>query len=124
MLEEVVARGVHSLRRARWLCALSECVLAWTPGGAGEAGRCLVLSGGAVVARHDVDAAGVVSVPAVRRVPLRERQASIDLAAYDRLSVLSRELKALVPVVEKVTLRLGSGAVLDRTALGEALRCR
>ena len=124
VLEEVVARGVHSLRRARWLCALSECVLAWTPGGAGEAGRCLVLSGGAVVARHDVDAAGVVSVPAVRRVPLRERQASIDLAAYDRLSVLSRELKALVPAVEKVTLRLGSGAVLDRTALGEALRCR
>ena len=46
------------------------------------------------------------------------------LAAYDRLSVLSRELKALVPAVGKVTLRLGSGAVLDRTALGEALRCR
>jgi hypothetical protein len=123
VLEEVVARGAHSLRRARWLCALSECALAWTPGGAAEEGRCLVLSGGAVVAGHDLNATGGVPVPPGPAVPLLQRQESIDLAAYDRLSALSRELRALVSGAGQVSLRLGPDAVLDRKALGEALRC-
>jgi DNA polymerase-3 subunit epsilon len=122
VLEEVVARGAHTLRRARWLCALSECALAWTPGHDAPTRRCLVVSGGVVVARRDLLPGDDVPTPGA--VPLRQRQESIDLAAYDRLSALSRELKALVAGDQDVTLRLGSHAVLDEKALGEALRCR
>ena len=123
VLEEVVARGAHVVRRSRWLCALSECALAWTPGDAAGERRCLVLSRGAVVARHDLDAHDSVATPPGQALPLRERQESIDLATYDRLSALSRELRALASGDGEVTLSLGSGSVLDRTALREALRC-
>jgi hypothetical protein len=80
------------------------------------------VSHGAVVARRDLHTGDAVPTPAA--VPLRARQESVDLAAYDRLSALSRELKVLVAGKGDVTLRLGPDAVLDRKALGEALRCR
>jgi hypothetical protein len=54
-------------------------------------------------------------------VPLRRRQEALDLAAYDRLSALSRELKALVSGAERVTLRLGPASHLDREALARVL---
>jgi DNA polymerase-3 subunit epsilon len=123
-LEDVVARGAHALRRARWLCALSECSLVWTPDRAAGAGRCLVLSRGTVVAGHEPSPGSGAPLPPGHAVPLRERQESIDLAAYDRLSTLSRELKALVAGAGTVTLRLGPDTVLDRKAVGEALRGR
>lgn len=122
-LEDVVVRGAHALRRARWLCALSECSLDWTPDPATGAARCLVLSRGGIVAVHDPSPDGGAPVPPGHALPLRERQESLDLAAYDRLSALSRELKALAAGVGPVTVRLGPHALLDRNALGQALRC-
>jgi hypothetical protein len=47
----------------------------------------------------------------------------MDLAAYDRLSALSRELRALVSGTARIELRLGPDSALDRRALGQALRC-
>jgi hypothetical protein len=82
-----------------------------------------VLERGAVAGRCDLGEGGDVPVPPGHAAPLGERQASIDLAAYDRLSTLSRELKALVAAGDPVTLRLGPDAVLDGKGLEEALRC-
>jgi hypothetical protein len=120
-LEEVVERGVHALRRARWLCALSECTLVWKPDRSGAARRCLLLSRGAVVATRHLDEGDAVPFPR-HSVPLLERQQSLDLAAYDRLSALSRELKALVSGAAPLALRLASHTVLDGAAVGKALR--
>ena len=123
LLEDVVARGAHALRRSRWLCALGECSVAWTPDEAAGRPQCLVLSRGAIVARCSPEAGDDVPIPPGHAVPRRERQESIDLATYDRLSALSRELRALVSVSARVTLRLGPDTLLDRKALGPALRC-
>jgi len=51
------------------------------------------------------------------------RQRAVDLAAYDRLSVLSRELKMLVSGPDPVALRLGPTTALNRETLTRALRC-
>jgi DNA polymerase-3 subunit epsilon len=122
-LEQVVARGAHALRRSRWLCALSECSLAWAPDDDEMPRRCLVLSRGAVVASQDLPADEALPVPPGHARHRRERQEALDLAAYDRLSALSRELRGVVAGGGPVHLRLGPGAVLDRRALAEALRC-
>jgi DNA polymerase-3 subunit epsilon len=123
VLEEVVRRGAHVIRRARWLCALSECSVAWGPEDAGGPTRCLVLSGGEVISRHALEGAPPPPLPPGHAVPREERQRAIDLAAYDRLSVLSRELKTLVSGPGSVALRLGTTTVLDRETLARALRC-
>jgi DNA polymerase-3 subunit epsilon len=122
-LEEVVVRGAHVLGRSRWLCALSECSLAWRPDDGETSRRCLVLSRGAIVVRRDLAGDGAVPVPPGHAATRPERQQALDLAAYDRLSALSRELRGLVAGGGPVTLRLGPDALLDRQALDEALRC-
>jgi hypothetical protein len=76
-----------------------------------------------VVSRHELDREQVPPLPPGHSTPLEERQQAIDLATYDRLSILSRELKALVAGPGAVVLRLGPTTVLDREALARALRC-
>lgn len=121
-LESVVLRGAHVLRRARWLMALSECSVGWDSGR--EASRCLVMRGGAVASSQDLSLEKPeLPVPPGHGRALRERQEGVDLAAYDRLSVLSRELKTLVASGRPVTVCLGPDTRLERDRLGRALRC-
>ena len=53
---------------------------------------------------------------------LLERQRSFDLARYDRMSVLTRELRSLVAEARSLELRFTPGRVLDRAALSRTLR--
>jgi DNA polymerase-3 subunit epsilon len=121
-LEEVVVRGAGAIRRARWLCALSDSSVAWTPSD-GANRRCVVLSRGAIVARHDLAPGLAVPTPPGYAVPRSERQRLVDLATYDRLSALSRELRVLVSGRAQIELRLGPSSALDRSALERALQC-
>jgi hypothetical protein len=77
-----------------------------------------------VISRHELDHEEEPPLPPGHATPLEERQRTVGLATYDRLSVLSRELKALVAGPGAVVLRLGPTTVLDRKALVRALRCR
>jgi len=111
-VETVVDSGARLVRRARWLCRLSESALSWEhPHGSRSA---LVVSAGEV-------ADGVPDSPSYTR-PLLERQGSFDLARYDRLSVLTRELRSLVVEAPSLELRFTRGRVLDRAAVSRALR--
>jgi hypothetical protein len=123
-LEEVVRRGALSVRRARWLCALAESSVAWSaePEGQDASRACLVLSRGAVVERRTLAPGEALPAPPGHEAPRGQRQESIDLAAYDRLSTLSRELKRLVAEDERVALCLAPTRRLDRAALARALR--
>jgi DNA polymerase-3 subunit epsilon len=122
-LEDLVRRSAHVIRRARWLCALSECSLAWRSEDAHGPTCGLVLRRGEVVIRCELEEAQAPPLPPGHALPLEERQRALDLAAYDRLSALSRELKALVTVPGSVFLRLGTTTILDRGTLERALRC-
>lgn len=51
-----------------------------------------------------------------------ERRASFDLAAFDRLRVLTTELRGLVARTATIELRLGRSARLDRRRLQAVLR--
>jgi DNA polymerase-3 subunit epsilon len=121
-LESVVVQGAHAIGRSRWLCALSECSVAWRPSEA-EAGPryCLELSRGLVTARRELADLEAIPPPAGHAKPRGERRRDVDLAAYDRLSALSRELKRLVAVSPSVGICLGPARALDRNALAAAL---
>lgn len=95
-LEETLVRAAHAVRRARWLLRLSECSLVWAEPGA-ELLRLLVIRGGAVVERGDLEPGSQVAVPPGHARTPSERRAAFDVAAFDRLRVLTTELRALAP---------------------------
>jgi DNA polymerase-3 subunit epsilon len=120
-LEETVLRAAHGVRRGRWLVRLGECALAWAEPGA-PTRRLLVISAGAVVTRADLEPGMPLPVPPGHARTLAERRAAIDVAAFDRLRVLTTELRGLATGAASIELRLGPHARLSRARLRAVLR--
>jgi DNA polymerase-3 subunit epsilon len=115
-LEWLTIRVALARRRARWFTRLAESTLLWTERGGA---RLLKIEGGQLSVR---DPDGLAPVPAHHVRPALQRHASLTLAVFDRLRVLTTELKRLVD--EKgasATLRLGPDAVFDTAQLSRAL---
>lgn len=120
-LEQTVLRAAHAVRRARWLVRLSECALAWQDPGAGRE-RLLVLEGGAVTAGGERSPGSPLPLPPGHDRPPAQRREALDLAAFDRLRVLTTELRALADGAGTLELRLGRHARLSRRRLQAVLR--
>lgn len=115
VLGDIVTRGARAVRLARWMCRLAESSVAWTIGGRS---RNLVLEGGAIIERAD---RSVPAVPPGWKRPTRQRWGCFDLATYDRVRVLSTELRRLVDCADDVRVRFGPSELLDRERLARAL---
>jgi hypothetical protein len=102
------------VRRASFFATLSESTLLWRGRDGGDVA--LVLEGGAVRERASV----AVDPPGYRR-SFAERRRRIDLAAYDRLSALTREMRRLVKEGRFLALHLGRGVRLDSRKLARLL---
>ena len=120
-LEETLVRAAHAVRRARWLVRLSECSLAWTEPGSNEQ-RLLVVERGAVADRAYLEPGARLPVPPGHARSLVERRATFDVATFDRLRVLTTELRTLTRTAASVELRLGVHARLSGRRLQTALR--
>ena len=114
-LDEIVLRASHWVRRADWLCLLSESTLVWSE-------TALAFENGRVHRRVERAEGDAVPAPRGYRKPFAERRSSFDLATYDRLSVLTRELRALVKDDRRVELYVSAQAPLDRAKLRTMLR--
>jgi DNA polymerase-3 subunit epsilon len=120
-LEWIVRTGTHQLRLGEWLNRLVDCWLAW-PAAAGSGNwRRLLFQRGRRVSAEDVDGCPE-SAPAGWDGRVESGEAfAFDLAAYDRLRVLSSEVKRLRGEGRAVRLGLTS-AVLSGEALDDCLR--
>jgi DNA polymerase-3 subunit epsilon len=119
-LEDTVLRAAHAVRRGRWLCHLSECSLAWAEPRA-ERLRLLVIRGGTVAACADLEPGTPLPVPPGHARTLAERRTAFDVATFDRLRVLTTELRRLAAGPATVELRLGPHARLSRRRLQAVL---
>lgn len=98
------------LRRARWLCLLADADVVYREADMTRA-RVLVLSKCQIVARGELDEVLALSTLAVRKPPpLLVRKAAFDAAGYDRLRVLSTELRRVLDEGGEVVVRLGAHA--------------
>jgi DNA polymerase-3 subunit epsilon len=122
-VESLIRRGAHLIRRARWFCLLSESSLAWesrNPPGAPK--HLLVFENGAVN--------GCIRLRTEQEIPwlsgykrsLRVRQRNFDLMRYDRLRIVTTELRRLVSEGREVMLRVGPQSILGPADLQRALR--
>jgi DNA polymerase III subunit epsilon len=122
-IERMLMHWAHLVRRARWYCLLSESCVAWASADNPQVLKYLMMfeKGHAV---HK----GVL--PESRKVPeppgcwrgWRERRSHLDLAAYDRMRVVTTELRRLLCERRQIEVRLGPKARLGASELEKALQ--
>lgn len=124
-IESIIRRGAHLVRRARWFCLLSESSLAWDTGErAGGGRRLLVLRSGGIVHRENLSKGVETPPPPGCLRPLSVRRRNFDVMVYDRMRVLTTELRRLVSYEtgRNIELRLGPNAVLGDQHLHKAFQ--
>jgi DNA polymerase-3 subunit epsilon len=119
-LEWLALRGALARRRAIWLTRLVDVSVRWTePGTAGA--RLIVIENGDVVVEADVEPGATPPLPLGHARPVAARREAFTLERFDRLRVLSTELKRLAAVGAPVALRLGAAPPLADARLAAVL---
>jgi hypothetical protein len=102
------------------LTRLCDSTVVWTEPGASVC-RLIVIESGDITAREDVDPAAIPPVPAGWARSTAARRAAFTVGRFDRLRVLTTELKRVLAAGAPVSLRLGAGPALANTRLARVL---
>ncbi|HEX8793961.1 MAG TPA: GIY-YIG nuclease family protein [Polyangiaceae bacterium] len=115
--EALALRYAHAIRRGRWLTALVESTVMFCEP-PDDGARLLVIRDGEIVQRERATLDAAPPPPDGFRRSRAERHASFTIARFDRLRVLTTELKRLVATGYPVCVRLAPRATLsgDRLA--------
>ncbi len=122
-IESIIRCCAHWIRRSRWLCMLSESSLAWEIRNTkGRSKQVIVINRGEIVDRQVLAAGISPSLPPGYKTGYSSRQQNFNLITYDRLRVLTTELRRLVSEGRVVELRLGLRPILRSKELTRALK--
>jgi DNA polymerase-3 subunit epsilon len=119
-LEWLALRAALARRRAIWLTRLFDSSVVWCEP-AGNCARLIVIENSEVVLSGAVDPNATPPIPPGYRRPVAARREAFTLGSFDRLRVLTTELKRLIAAGAPVALRLGAGPALDESRLASAL---
>jgi hypothetical protein len=119
-LEWLALRAALARRRAIWLTRLFDASVVWREPG-DSCARLIVIEEGNVASSVAVDANAPPAIPPGYLRPVAARREGFTLAKFDRLRVLTTELKRLIAAGAPVSLRLGVGPALDESRLTSAL---
>jgi DNA polymerase-3 subunit epsilon len=119
-LEWLALRAALARRRAIWLTRLFDSSVVWREP-ADSCARLIVIENSEVVLSGAVDAHATPPIPPGYRRPVAARREAFTLGSFDRLRVLTTELKRLIAAGAPVALRLGVGPALDESRLASAL---
>jgi DNA polymerase-3 subunit epsilon len=119
-LEWLALRAALARRRAIWLTRLVDSSVVWRePGDSGA--RLMVIDQGDIALSGAVNGGAPPPMPPGSRRPVLARRETFTLASFDRLRILTTELKRLIAAEAPVALRLGVGPALDESRLASAL---
>ena len=119
-LEWLALRGALARRRAIWLTRLLDASVQWTEPGLTGA-RLIVIEMGEVVVNADCDGGATAPIPPGYARPVAARREAFTLARFDRLRVLTTELKRLAATGAPAAVRSGVPPPLANTRLASVL---
>ena len=94
-IEHIICHSAHMLRRARWFCILSESNLVWETLKRTDRTDWRVFKTAIYRTAVIINPAKSLPVPSQHDIPQRQRQRQLDLQTYDRLRVLTTEIRRL-----------------------------
>ncbi len=123
MLENVICRSFHLIRRARWFCLVSESSLAWQTRNDNDKRKRLIVFEQGRVALCDTLAEGQhIPIPSGHGRTFKERQNNFDINTYDRMRVVTTELRRLISEGRKIALCVRPNVTLRNIELERLLR--
>jgi DNA polymerase-3 subunit epsilon len=121
-IEKFAMRSALLIRRSRWLCLLSESSLAWAARDAKSQSKIvLLLANGAICDRQQLPLAQKTPVSSGYAKRMAQRQQMFDLTTYERLRVLTTEMRRLLAEGRQIEIRLNPKAVLSQKHLSRIL---
>jgi DNA polymerase-3 subunit epsilon len=121
-IEKFSMRSALLIRRSRWLCLLSESSLAWEDRNSeGRRKIVLLFENGAVGHRQELPIGEKTPLSARYAKRIANRQKIFDLTTYERLRVITTELRRLIAEGRKVEIRLSPNAILSNRQLAKML---
>jgi DNA polymerase-3 subunit epsilon len=122
-IESTVMRSAHMIRRARWYCLLSESCIAWaSEDDPGVLKNLLAFEKGGISHRGVLEAGQKVPAPPGFGRPWLDRRNNLDLTTYDRMRVVTTELRRLVSKGRKIELRLGPKVSMSSSELKKVMK--
>jgi DNA polymerase-3 subunit epsilon len=122
-IEQSLSRLAYLIRRSRWLCMLSESCVSWErPSDQSRQWIGLVFGNGRLVGRTNGNCPDRLSIPPGFSKDRLARQQSFDVDTYDRLRIVTTELRRLISENRDVRICLGPRVVLRRPRLDRLLR--
>ena len=113
-------RAALARRRAIWLTRSVDASVVWREPGISGA-RLMVIENGEIVVCDAVDADATPPIPPGCRRPAMARREVFTVACFDRVRVLTTELRRLVVAGAPVALRFGVAPPLADARLASAL---
>jgi len=121
-IEKFAMRSAHLIRRSRWLCLLSESSLAWeAPDSESRSKIVLLLENGSVCHRQQLPLLKKTPVSSGYARRMARRQKIFDLTTYERLRVVTTELRRLLAEGRQIEIRLSPNAILSQRHLARIL---
>lgn len=111
------------LRRARWLAMLSESTIAWRRRDPdSDLRNVILLHRGDIIERSVAGPDDPLAAPPGAAMPTIQRRRNLDLTTYDRLRVLTTELRRLLAEQRPLAIRLNRGICLGQQQLRRLLQ--
>jgi DNA polymerase-3 subunit epsilon len=111
------------IRRARWLAILSEATIAWqVRDPVSDRWNVLIFSRGKLLKRNSSHRQKPLPSPPGAEIPFMERRRCLTLPTYDRLRILTTELRRLLWEKRPVCVRLSRRVCLHEEQLQRLMR--
>ncbi len=122
-LKRTIRLGSFQIRRARWYCRMSESALIWPGSGTSEDNQhILVIESGASSFFDSNILSPGIELPPGHRKNLLERQRNFDIATYDRMRIITSEMRRIIQGGRDLELRFHPGISLKTAQLIEMLK--
>jgi DNA polymerase-3 subunit epsilon len=111
------------IRRARWLAILSEATITWQARDrASDRWNVIIVSRGELLRRRFQRRQAPLALPPGAGRPIAERRQCLNLPTYDRLRVLTTELRRLLGAKRPLCIRLSRRVCLEQEQLQRLMR--
>jgi DNA polymerase-3 subunit epsilon len=122
-LKRIIRMGSFQMRRSRWFCRLSESSLAWAKTNSSEEDKhVLILEKGTTNFKSRNPLSDDPDIPSEHKKTLLQRQANFDIATYDRMRIVTTEMRRIIQEGRNIELCFHPGNVLNKEQLAKILK--